>query len=333
MDDPNITIEEYIRLEEEKARKRGKVFNWETAKYGKIWYDEDVHDLRSVETQFPAIVFNNNLTMKITRFVMELIVNIVAWNYLVNGMLFDLIKNLYVSFGIPFNPKWYYKDGVYTRCCGGQDMALPPRDQRHQYLRFEGLQYTEGDIADFETRLARIYRREGQSVFTSQAWWRLFDIRGSLQRRCRLMVLAYIGLRVRDRSPTRGDLRDYWIRISSTGDFLGTTPSYTSIRDQILRLCHRLIACSIAIWNQSPEKLADTWSWVSPGPERQPDAAAGAPEAAKDALVADEGALAVPTPVQAPQTPPPAAAPAQTMAQRLARVEEDVHEIRGALGE
>ncbi|GJZ42681.1 hypothetical protein Tco_0589936 [Tanacetum coccineum] len=62
MDDPNITMEEYIRLEEEKARKRGKVFNWETAKYGKIWYDEDVHDLRSVETEFPAIVFNDNLT-------------------------------------------------------------------------------------------------------------------------------------------------------------------------------------------------------------------------------------------------------------------------------
>ncbi|GJX83046.1 hypothetical protein Tco_0332527 [Tanacetum coccineum] len=37
MNNPNITMEEYIRLEEEKARKRGKVFNWETAKYGKIW--------------------------------------------------------------------------------------------------------------------------------------------------------------------------------------------------------------------------------------------------------------------------------------------------------
>ncbi|GKA38416.1 hypothetical protein Tco_0730967, partial [Tanacetum coccineum] len=34
----------------------------ETAKYGKIWYDEDVLDLRSVETKFPAVVFNNNLT-------------------------------------------------------------------------------------------------------------------------------------------------------------------------------------------------------------------------------------------------------------------------------
>ncbi|GJU24327.1 hypothetical protein Tco_1162948 [Tanacetum coccineum] len=62
MDDPGITIEEYIRLEEEKARRRGKVYNWETATYGKIWDNEDVHDLRSVETEFPAIVFNDRLT-------------------------------------------------------------------------------------------------------------------------------------------------------------------------------------------------------------------------------------------------------------------------------
>ncbi|GKD55863.1 hypothetical protein Tco_1289250 [Tanacetum coccineum] len=62
MDDPNITIEEYIRIEEEKAHRHGKVYNWETATYGKIWDDEDVHDLRSVETKFPAIVFNDGLT-------------------------------------------------------------------------------------------------------------------------------------------------------------------------------------------------------------------------------------------------------------------------------
>ncbi|GJT86774.1 hypothetical protein Tco_1068491 [Tanacetum coccineum] len=66
MDDPNITMEKYIRLEEEKARRRGKVYNWETATYGKIWYDEDIHDLRSVETEFPAIVFNDSLTSEVT---------------------------------------------------------------------------------------------------------------------------------------------------------------------------------------------------------------------------------------------------------------------------
>ncbi|GKF41767.1 hypothetical protein Tco_0125109, partial [Tanacetum coccineum] len=93
-----------------------------------------------------------------------------------------------------------------------QHMAFPPRDQRHQYLRYEGLKYTDADIADFEMRLAKIYIREvhniqvfdfgglsdlmakglrgrmlmehrdaqGQSLFTSQAWRRLFEIRGPL---------------------------------------------------------------------------------------------------------------------------------------------------------
>ncbi|GKE57424.1 hypothetical protein Tco_1496609, partial [Tanacetum coccineum] len=66
MDNPNITMEEYIRLEEEKSHRRGKVLNWETATYGKIWDNEDVHDLGSVETEFPAIVFNNMLTSEAT---------------------------------------------------------------------------------------------------------------------------------------------------------------------------------------------------------------------------------------------------------------------------
>ncbi|GJX84880.1 retrovirus-related pol polyprotein from transposon TNT 1-94, partial [Tanacetum coccineum] len=68
MDDPNITMKEYIRLENEKARRRGKVYNWEPATYGKIWYDEDVHDLRSVETEFLAIVFNDALLYEVTLF-------------------------------------------------------------------------------------------------------------------------------------------------------------------------------------------------------------------------------------------------------------------------
>nr|GEV60514.1 hypothetical protein [Tanacetum cinerariifolium] len=141
MDDPNITMKEYIKLEVEKARKLGKVFNWETAKYGKILYDEDVYDLRSVETEFPAIAFNDHISSK--------------KHFLVNPrMLFYLIVNLYVSFGIPLDPKRYYKDGDYalmlqrptTECLkffnlcvvliDFVDMALLPRDQRHQYLRF-----------------------------------------------------------------------------------------------------------------------------------------------------------------------------------------------------
>ncbi|GJV30617.1 ribonuclease H-like domain-containing protein [Tanacetum coccineum] len=59
MDDPNMTMEEYIKLEEEKARRHGWVFNWETTTYGKIRVDNDLHGLGSVEAEFPAIVIDD----------------------------------------------------------------------------------------------------------------------------------------------------------------------------------------------------------------------------------------------------------------------------------
>ncbi|GKC51199.1 hypothetical protein Tco_1073944 [Tanacetum coccineum] len=46
--------------------------------------------------------------------------------------------------------------------------------------------------------------------------------------------------------------------ISSARDFLSTAPSYTLTRDSILRLCHRLIACSITGRSQAPEKVTAT---------------------------------------------------------------------------
>ncbi|GKA19423.1 hypothetical protein Tco_0699338 [Tanacetum coccineum] len=55
-------MEEYIRLEEEKARRHGKVYNWEIATYGRLWDDNDVHNLRFVETEFPTIVFDDTFT-------------------------------------------------------------------------------------------------------------------------------------------------------------------------------------------------------------------------------------------------------------------------------
>nr|GEV94695.1 hypothetical protein [Tanacetum cinerariifolium] len=62
MDDPNITMEEYIMLEEEKARRRRKVYSLETVTYGRIWDEDEVHNLKSVETEFLAIVFDDTLT-------------------------------------------------------------------------------------------------------------------------------------------------------------------------------------------------------------------------------------------------------------------------------
>ncbi|GKE21506.1 hypothetical protein Tco_1433018, partial [Tanacetum coccineum] len=74
------------------AQNNGKEFNWETTKYGKIWYDEDIYDLKSVKTKFPAIAFNDQISSE---------------------------KHFLV------NPRAI------------RHMALPPRDQRHQYLRVQ----------------------------------------------------------------------------------------------------------------------------------------------------------------------------------------------------
>ncbi|GJY12196.1 hypothetical protein Tco_0381505 [Tanacetum coccineum] len=96
MDDPNITMEEYIRLEEKKARKCGKVYKWETAKISfdesddedyTVIYDEsddndkvnmpsfpspehtvsyfdDLDFFKDFEKEFLAIVYNDALTSK-----------------------------------------------------------------------------------------------------------------------------------------------------------------------------------------------------------------------------------------------------------------------------
>ncbi|GJR53604.1 hypothetical protein Tco_1404125 [Tanacetum coccineum] len=56
MDDPNITMEEYIMLEEENARKHRKVFNWETAK---ISFDE------SDDEDYMVVFDKNSFSYKI----------------------------------------------------------------------------------------------------------------------------------------------------------------------------------------------------------------------------------------------------------------------------
>nr|GEW95917.1 hypothetical protein [Tanacetum cinerariifolium] len=54
MDDPNITMEVYIRLEKEKSHRRGKVYNWETATYDNLKIDlKDDNDKVNVPS-FPS---------------------------------------------------------------------------------------------------------------------------------------------------------------------------------------------------------------------------------------------------------------------------------------
>ncbi|GJW57633.1 hypothetical protein Tco_0104364 [Tanacetum coccineum] len=89
MDDPDITMEEYIQLKAEKACRRGQEFNWGTATYGKVGYFEDIDYFKDFENEFPAIVYKDALTSEP-----------------------EVSSEPNVSFGIPFNPKLFYNAGV-----------------------------------------------------------------------------------------------------------------------------------------------------------------------------------------------------------------------------
>ncbi|GKE58365.1 hypothetical protein Tco_1497550, partial [Tanacetum coccineum] len=154
---------------------------------------------------------------------------------------------------------------------------LPSRDQRHPWLRYqvhildfagltEGMRQTLGD------RLRMIYTKdEGQKLFTSHTWRRLFEIKAPLVREFILQFLSTcrmsdteMGLDVADtlcfqlggarRKMTWRQFilalglhtEEEMMEISSDRDLLGPDHSYVFIRDPVRRLCHRIIACSIS---------------------------------------------------------------------------------------
>ncbi|GJT91337.1 hypothetical protein Tco_1080182 [Tanacetum coccineum] len=270
MDDPNMTMEKYIKLEEEKAHRHGRVFNWQTATYGNIRIDDNLHDLSSVEAEFQTIVIND-----------------------------------------AFAPQ----DALQ---CKSQNAILS-----HYEFMYEGLEYSNTDITNFEARLARIHRREvhrvqGVSLFTSQAWRRLFYIRGPLVNELILefystfrFVQAILDLDTPETlqfqlggAKRRMDVESVnvpyllarYLRFLDYEDLGGLTVIAPELPIIDMAEQMRLQICV---------QFDDTWAWVAMGPERQPDAVAGTPAVAKDAPAVDEGNQAVLVPVQAPQQPPP----------------------------
>ncbi|GJX01237.1 hypothetical protein Tco_0185150 [Tanacetum coccineum] len=64
---PGTTMEEYVLFEIERALKNGKVYNWETAKYGMTSWcleDVDINILGFFKPKFPAIVYNDALKLE-----------------------------------------------------------------------------------------------------------------------------------------------------------------------------------------------------------------------------------------------------------------------------
>nr|GEW60180.1 hypothetical protein [Tanacetum cinerariifolium] len=176
-------------------------------------------------------------------------------------------------------------------------MALPPRDQRHQYLIFEGLKYIDADITDFETRLGKIYKKEVHRV-------QVFDFGGLTD----LMAEGLSGKMLMEHRDAQGQGE----AMISGGQFV------TCLVEHFGLITEERLQGRIVIVQDHPE--IDMVELV---------AAAGVVE---DAPVVDEGALAVPAPVQAHQ-PPPVVGPANTMEKRLGTLEEGVYGLRGAMGE
>nr|GEX66602.1 hypothetical protein [Tanacetum cinerariifolium] len=195
-------------------------------------------------------------------------------------------------------------------------MALPPRDERHQYLRgTSGLGFLFGGLTELMDEGLR-----GIGLHTAEEIKLIgFDVYWAESTR---------------QIPNKGDLSAYWIGISSAKDFLGTTPSYTSIRDLMLRDAHVADkgASTIPVPVQAPQLPYPTARLARTMAQRMGSDMALPPrdkrhQYLRDAHVADKGASTIPVPKQAPQLPYPTARLARTMAQRLVRVEEDVFEI------
>ncbi|GJT21360.1 hypothetical protein Tco_0891297 [Tanacetum coccineum] len=130
--------------------------------------------------------------------------------------------------------------GVLTILIPIRHMApLPPREQKHPFLRYRGLEYTDVDTVDFEERLESICSREIHQV-------QVVDFHGMpelmrdglfawmvMENRDDAGVVALLYLDAPDSIQfwrlfdTRGPLHDYWRGISTDEDFLGPPPSYT----------------------------------------------------------------------------------------------------------
>nr|GEZ71457.1 hypothetical protein [Tanacetum cinerariifolium] len=192
-------------------------------------------------------------------------------------------------------------------------MALPPRDQRHQYL----IEYTDANIIDFKERLGRIYGREIHHV-------QVFNFKGLTDLMAKGLIARYLRLFALGRKCKAMNSGGQFVvhlaehfRLLAKERLQGLTVIIQDFPMIDMAELVRLYIC---------EEIDDTWACAASRPERQEVDAAGAPEVAEGAPNANEGDQAVP----APQ--PPIVRPARTMAQWLGSLEDDVHGLRGELG-
>nr|GEW58248.1 hypothetical protein [Tanacetum cinerariifolium] len=279
MDDPNITMEEYIRLEEEKAQRHGRTFNWQSAIYGKIdsenentkvdmpspestvIYFDDLDHFKYFETEFPAIVYNDAETSKLD-FLTERNISpqhIDGFNLKDKTLIskFDEEEQnvLYVNDLFPLNVIYpddlkSDKDNDDDEIQSSGDVApLPPRDQRQPWLRYQVEGYTKDIMHNFEQRLETIfystYRTSDTEMGLDVVDTLYFQLGKARFRMTWRQFIMALGLHTAKEMAKDG-FQAYWLR--------RLAPSYVYIRDPVRRLCHMMISCSICGSGQAPKK-------------------------------------------------------------------------------
>ncbi|GJW90758.1 hypothetical protein Tco_0168311 [Tanacetum coccineum] len=343
MDDPNITMEEYIRLEEEKAR---------TLEYPAIVFD-NISDIAFSREPTVSPLDNNEIDFNISLdksddedYMIVFEKNSFSCKIIsVDNLKTDSENENKVN--LPSSPSpestiGYFNDLDFFKDFENEFPAIVYNDLKSKSDPLN-VPSTLGD------RLSLVYfRDDGEALFTSHAWrrrrmtWRKFILALGLHSK---EEMAEPGFRPywfgsEREIPDKGDLRDYWIEISYDRDFLGPAPSYVHIRNPYLfhhakgrksgaRLSRghfigRLVAHFGLVGDQGLRGLLVVVSKLLQ------TIAAGAPGAAKGAAVVDEGDQAILAPVQVPQPPPPVLQP-QTTSQRIDRLEEEVREMRQSI--
>ncbi|GJU69895.1 hypothetical protein Tco_1256154 [Tanacetum coccineum] len=168
----------------------------------------------------------------------------------------------------PYPPSEQKVKKFYNLCAfvvSFADMApLPLREQRYPFLRYQGLEYTDADIAKFEERLERIYSREIHRVQVVYFMGMPKLMRDGLFARMVMEHRNDAGV-VLGGARRRLSLRKFILALGlhteekmKSPRFARTSPSYTLIRDPVLRLCHRMMAHNIAGRSQAPKKVTVT---------------------------------------------------------------------------
>ncbi|GJS83428.1 hypothetical protein Tco_0749969 [Tanacetum coccineum] len=385
MDDPYITMEEYIRLEEERAQSHGETFNWQTAPFEKVRNYNEEECFTDFEAEFPAIVLGNinavpsqspeipycestqgmtmgeyeaekedseiefpaivldNMSTSDTTLSYEPMVSPLNESEINFRILFDesedeeytLIfdensfsyKIIYVDYlktdsendsnkvNLPSSPEptiSYFNDLDFFKEFINEFPVIVFNDNLTSKLAEPSISPPHIDELKIETSLSELdkFKRYNtinvetngshEPLKTSHKKFRkTFNVRSFINglyvntmtwnylNNGMLLILienlyVLIGIRFDPKRmsdtemgldvanticfqlggtrserfvPDKGDLRDYWIEISSDRDFLGAAPFYVHIRDPVRRLCHRMIACTISGKGQGPEKV------------------------------------------------------------------------------